>query len=354
MNPVYIAGMFPCPGAAYQPKVAVVDEFDQKAVDIDGDNVPDLSHGETVVRYILAQCPTANVTRIEVTSQTKNNPLALNDLLKKSLDAVNISLSLPRELVEGMEDAACRQQLIEKMGASVGQIIAKLQTLAKSGVRVYIANGNGGEKEMNAMALADGVINVGATSAHGVATDFSHQNPLVTDSSQGVFAVTKVKGGYDLTGDQQADVFDHEVSGGTPFVAAFSGKPLRALLATPEELEGVRLQVEAHTKPEKIPLLHQRLFRMKDLKDIGLMTQVQYDFHRTLGEYAVMNPRPYMGKGSWQTFGVENGRACYQPDGSARKNAVNKILGASISTPFKLGNDMQLLAESRTAESGVA
>lgn len=357
------------------PRIAVIDDFGAKRMDIDGDNVPDLSHGELVTRLLLSQCPQARITRLDV-NPPDTQPLppenstvlfrqhyqnifsTVNMLQPGQFDSINLSMGvqtpLPSDQISLPEAKRILRDFWISSNSSLQLLAARtaqtLAGLAKQGERIFLAAGNGGRGTANVYGLIPGVINVGATSANPqVLTDYTHRHSLVTDYTQGTFAVAKVRGGYDLTGDAKPEILDKEVSGGTPFVSRFVGKPLAEVLASEKELRAIHAQHRAGIRREKMTELQHRLVPLNELHRIGLLDNDALVFYRTLGDYAALNPRPYMATGAWNVFKTDkNGRINYDPDGSRRKGAVQVIEGASFSAPLLHGRYWQQRMTSQT------
>ncbi|OGH99377.1 MAG: hypothetical protein A2104_07920 [Candidatus Melainabacteria bacterium GWF2_32_7] len=273
------------------PLVAIVGNFDQKIIDIDGDSIPDLSHEETISRIVKATCPDIQIKPFKIEGH-KNNPdyFDLDQALEKlseiseivengeKIDAVNVSLGkeilintfrectgLPvngeniinykdqiREWLKNPSIPLAVKTIIDfkepgKSGRmiqefkTINKIIDAIEQITDKGVPVYIGAGNEGPEYFNILALAKGSIPVGALDAKSNKKSFSADNSLINRFEQGIYNISAVTDkdntiiGYDLTGDNKPEVLANEVSGGESKVKPYIGKSIETVIAQEDD-----------------------------------------------------------------------------------------------------------------------
>ncbi len=219
------------------PKIAVIDEYKNKAVKIDWDDKPDMLHGEAVESFIKKGLPDATISRFDTNLDEVSVKNALDEILKSDVkyDAINLSKSSDIKISDlsaliGLDINAGtlkeNKKLIKERfynspyqeAKDIKDIIKKLELLASKGVRVYISAGNKGKDYLNLYTLADNVNVVGAANKYGVAKSaFSCDNSLVTRWCKGVFKVIKVKTpygkvGFDINEDGKSDILVSDTS----------------------------------------------------------------------------------------------------------------------------------------------
>jgi hypothetical protein len=341
------------------PRVAVVDYFDHKSIDIDGDQVDDLAHGEVVERFIKAQVPHAEIVRFELHRDAEGNQkpaeivrqfenLRLRHRSGERFDAVNFSIGNPacfkgtslgktgltpeniarhrKQFLKMMQNS---QTTLQKTYTMVDAITRAIWQDGKKVLDVYMAGGNLGRDVFSMYNLAPGSIKVRATDAQGKVMSFSADNALLNRNARGVFTVTKASGGYDITGDGVADVFNDEVSGGKPLVANFQGKPINDVLATDDEI------VQLFKGNRKVQTT--RVASLKRLQELGYVSQEMYNTRVDLGQYVVFHQNSMA---LYMTTDSE-GRLVLDSDHSGCRNAVNELRGTSYAAPFALGETLK-------------
>jgi hypothetical protein len=231
--------------SAQMVRIAVVDNFDSKTIDIDGDNIPDLSHGEVVERYLKAENPNVQINRFEVaidlaTGNIENASLvqALEQVKKQmdsgeKFDAVNMSLAYEVDLSNqgsvtsasiGEAESELRAYLFDENNSltadqqELKDRIEAIEKITAGDVPVYIAAGNEGRNNYNTLGLAHGTVQVGALNAYG--DTLYARNSDVKQYEQGEYIVgptfegdSDIVSGYDINEDGVKDVDTSEVSG---------------------------------------------------------------------------------------------------------------------------------------------
>jgi hypothetical protein len=115
------------------------------------------------------------------------------------------------------------------------------------------------------------------------------------------------------------------VSGGEPIVNRFVGAGASYILF-PEEDWGSLTAAD-------LPFY---LFTPKQVARLFQADPKEADFSQDTG-YMALTPRPDGTYSTLKGFRIRNGRVVYDPDGSARKNAVSMVSGTSAAAPFALG-----------------
>jgi hypothetical protein len=229
-------------------------------VDVDGDGLADLPHGEVVQAFLTAKLPRAEVTPLPLTSA---DPAALSRALDDVLKAVKaekdrgntqpfgVNLSLGTQYVardnqpalpttvEGLarvtgqreltpdtlarQRADIRKALSAPLAADArpdaemsgyrtwAPAIERLEKLTEAGVVVTIGAGNlaqtpDKQHPVNLLSLASGVDTVAATDPFDRPIERFTRNSLVTRSAQGSFMMNRTDDGVDLNGDGKTDV----------------------------------------------------------------------------------------------------------------------------------------------------
>ena len=216
--------------------IAMVDDFKTVNIKVDADLKPDITHGDAVEMFIKSGLPDANIDKFHTTVDEISVRDALNSILQsdKKYDAVNISKSsdisykelsklvgkriTPKNISANKEFV--KQKLFKSNYPEVGyieEINKNLESLIKSGTKVYIASGNKGKKSLNLYTLADGVEVVGALKDNGKRANFSTINSLVKRHEKGVFKVKKAvdsegKKGFDFTQNNAPDVLEQQTT----------------------------------------------------------------------------------------------------------------------------------------------
>lgn len=217
--------------------VAIVDNFEAITEDIDGDGIPDVSHGEVVENFLRSANPDVEVIRYDVSENKKTKggsakkiKKSFEDIAKRikngeKIDGVNLSMGNTEKIstlnrwikgkinnnnIDKKEDAI-RDSLYWKMNG-IESTLESIEKVTAEGVPVYTGAGNDGAEYYNTFGLAKGVTQVGSTTQSGNPYLNSGDNSDVKRWEQGVYNVKAIQDksgkvlGYDYTGDGKIDL----------------------------------------------------------------------------------------------------------------------------------------------------
>ncbi len=339
----------------HPPKVALVDLVATSKVDIDGDGIGDMPHHELVRRILKAYCPSAQVTKLLTQLSPGKHPErqiaeVFNGIAEQAeggnyYDAVCIPLGIeskysdielpdrelsPKNIIN--QRAAINRELndeTEKRWQFIPPVVAAIERLIKTGTPVYIAAGNYGSDAFSFLNVVHQAIQVGALHGNRKAP-YSVDNSVINRWEQGFYEVSKVKGGYDLTGDNVPEVLDSEVSGQVSLGHHLVGKPASQVMANEKTLELLAKPDKAHAA--------QFLYPITLLRQHHLLSDL-YDAECLLyGDYAAFNPKT---SGFIPGFRVKSGRVVYDPGDTGKLNVVNYLSGTSLAAPKATAIDLQ-------------
>lgn len=230
--------------------IAIIDTFIEKKVVIDKDRFfedspyePDVAHGEVVRKIIQEGLPKAQIdifdmNKIKRVKVTDDDPLnaQLGMVLEnikngEKYDALNISISedcdynllssVTHQKVTPENVQKFKKEILAFLGRrqdkSTIEEIEKINKIAESGTKVYIATGNDGNELFNLLTLSKAK-NVGALTPTGEKEDYTADNALINTWAQGSFPVKKMSDpitgeiGFDYTGDGTMDILERNLS----------------------------------------------------------------------------------------------------------------------------------------------
>lgn len=263
-----------------KPVVAVIDNFKAKSMDIDGDFIPDLSHGKVVNTVIKGNYKKANIIAFDVATKgadgkifisTKKLGNAFKNIANRidkgeRIDSVNVSLggsvniktmgnAIGKDLTRGniLENRGSIRNILKnpdkkffpnpktvKWFREVDTALTNIERVTQKGVKVYISGGNDGPHEFNLFNLAKGTVNVGATDALGTKMGYTADSKLINRFAQGTKSITPVYKknileGYDLTGKGKVDIPVNKTSGENSIVSKLAGNKAKDLLLNNDE-----------------------------------------------------------------------------------------------------------------------
>ena len=228
----------------YEYNIAVIDFCDESStsnkVDLDGDNIGDMVHGNVVANLIDSVLgDKALITCYDITGDDSKIISSLKSILsdiqsgKCKYDAVNMSLSqritysdLSKILgVKITNDNISQYQTqirnwlkqeVQDDGdyALAGQAVSLIEQIEAAGCDVYISAANctdGTDDEINLFTLAQNSSSVGALDTDNKVASFSFNNSLIDDWMLGEVEVHKIYNGssfsgFDLNGDGKVDI----------------------------------------------------------------------------------------------------------------------------------------------------
>lgn len=319
------------------PRVAVVDDFDTKQVDIDGDGSPCISHGEAVCTLLRSYIPNVEIIPIKILPGEKvitSQLVALIDLQdSQPIDAINISSSndvyigILKSLIDNLnvdnllEDRDKILDVIQTLSdKNITRAIALLEQLGGNQIPIYISGSNN-IQFFNALTLARNVTLVTSTDKKGDETYYSssHNN---SRKARGAYNIYPIKDGFSFVPDGEM-IFENDViSGGSPIVEKFVGKPITEFEATMEETNqlmylGVGANPNLNGKLFPSTELLPKLFRKPGKEREFFTADMQFRFNAD-----------------------DNGLITYCPDNSSNTGAVSSLEGDSYATPTLLALDL--------------
>jgi hypothetical protein len=249
--------------AARAPEVWVFDSFGSGGIDVDGDGMGDVAHGEVVAAIISGRTGVQpHKFQVEENARPVGTLRVLDSLLARK-DVSNLYLNFS---ISANEDA---------------EVATKLASLAKRGAHIYVAAGN---TDVNPLALAVQpnpnmhVVGASAGVVGGKSTSkllSTFRTPTMTEVFNGNVVPTRVRGGVDLTNDGQADITQRQIAA-TPFSPA--GLRLKdvdrtAMVVARKELLTIKPDVD------------NGVVSVKAMRASGLIdAKVLGDLHRTTGQ----------------------------------------------------------------------
>jgi len=205
-----------------KPCVAVIDNFDYKAVDmsVKPNESTSITHGEVVTSFIKSEYPEANFIKYD-TSIPKRPLLSIKKMINalkdikqridngQKISAVNLSAEFLKPMNELKED---NKELKKSFSTEMQEELALIEEIIQKGTPVFIAGGNS-KGSYNQLNLAEGAINVGMEENRGC------KNDLINKKEQGFFD-TRITSSdkkenttcFDYTEDGKADYCSEYVS----------------------------------------------------------------------------------------------------------------------------------------------
>lgn len=340
--------------------VLVVDNFlkenvVEKYIDVDGDFIPDVAHGEIVesvlkmsgrptLRYNL-EGPSSIQELLEVFTKileevksgqlkisainfSQVNPLrigALADEMASGTTRDNIfdnKNQIMKAMIEGFKSADI--SLYEELN----DIFAEFEILK---IPVFVAAGNQGEDYVNFFSLLPSVISVGSLALQGGPVLTSGNSSLVTVWRQGEHVVKRqLDGSVDFNNDGVPELSSNLLSRQEPFVQRFRGRLANDVLrATPTDPES---NIYSRSTPGGLEVLMNQLksdalYEINDLNHYFRMANTAY------GKASVIRGK-YFDRA--QSIGMDvdaQNRLIFDPLGSGDQNQVLLLSGTSYAAP---------------------
>ncbi len=353
---VLVIDSFP-PTAEDRPTIAIR----EANVDIDGDDVADVFHGELVEQ--LVQISGHTTKRLNLTEQS-----SLPDIYELLLPVVegiergdlsysriNLSQESPLRLeafkkdlfpddptfpiitAKNVKENSAR--ILEKLWTDRPDL--KIQELSdlfarfeKAGVPVIVAAGNFGPGFVNMFSILPGVISVGSLEVTGNKLLTSSDNAYVTEWMPGVVVPTAVKGGLDISGDLTPEFLTSKLSNGPALVAKWVNQPLASSLSivAPDFVAWARrAAITDHVVPNAaVNIIDSGLYLTEELATLPTVTSGTAKLFRSLGTYALKVP----GSAPRYFFEVNSdGILKYDPKRDGSPNQRTRIGGTSFAAP---------------------
>lgn len=332
-----------------------------RIVDVDGDGVPELFHGELV--EAIAKQSGHKTERLNMEGSLSLPELAeflepvIQDLEsgKKRYSRINISQENPLRLAAFKADLFPDDPSFPEITASnidqhKGRIFEKLWTdrpdlkikelheifarLEKAGVPVVVAGGNFGPSFVNLFSMMPGVLTVGSLDHKGSRLHTSANNSLVRHWVLGV-VVPKASGdGVDIDSDGKSDFHRKQLTGGVSLVSAFHGKPVSAMVQpVAQDFRDWLNRVVGHgglVPNAALNVIDPGLYKTSELVSLPTVNQPTANLFRSLGEYALKRK-----EGPPRIFFTSDrdGVLRFDPKGDGSEGQLTRIPGTSFAAP---------------------
>lgn len=355
-DPVLVIDSFP-PTAKDRPTIAIR----EASIDVDGDDAPDVFHGELVEQLVqISGHSTERLTLSETSSLPDLYELLLPIVVgiergELSYSRINLSQESPLRLAafkkdlfpddstfpeitaKNIQENAVR--ILEKLWTDrpdlmIQELTGLFQRLEKAGVPVIVAAGNFGPGFVNMFSILPGVISVGSLEVTGKKLLTSSDNAYVTEWMPGVVVPTAVTGGMDLDGDGTPEFHKDAMTNGPAVVAPWVGRPLSSSLSkvAPDFIQWATDAAAAgYVVPNAaVNIIDPGLYPTEDLVALPTVTVGTGKLFRSLGSYALKRaesaPRYFFEVSS-------DGVLKYDPKRDGSANQRTRIGGTSFAAP---------------------
>ncbi len=331
-------------------------------VDVSGDSIPDIFHGELVEK--LVQLSGYKTERFIVSGESSLPEIAENlEILVKKLETgevrysrINFSQETPLKISSFKEDLfpndpqipeitvanlpKYRTTILEKIMSDrpdfkLQETIGLLKRLQKLGVPLVVAGGNFGPNYVNVFSLLPGVISVGSLNLDGSKRAASADNPFVTVWRKGVFVSRASVGGVDIDGDRITDFSSTIFSSGPLIPTLFEGKQIKDVVSeVPSDLveyANKTLVNSKHVVPNAVwNIMPTGLYRVGDLVNLGTITPGTRKLWKSSGKY-IYKDRENEG---FPFFFVDDGKYIrFDPLGNGAHSQRSVLAGTSYAAP---------------------
>ncbi len=343
--------------------VDVVSDSKGRIMDVDGDGVPDLFHGEFV--ELLVQTTGFLTERVNIRGARSLPDLA--ELLEpvilsiekgeKKYSRINLSQENPLKLsafkaelypddptfpeINAENVVEYSDKILEHFWTHGKELKVKelydiFSRFQKAGVPVVVAAGNFGPNYVNLFSLMPGVVSVGSLDPRGNKLLISADNKYVNWWRLGVVAPTEVINGMDLSGDGLSDIGFSRLSGGATIVSDYVGKRALEIKATVDPDLKDWLMREGPkgflVHNAALNILEPGLYDVEEIVNLGTVTPGTAKYFRSLGRYALKQKD---GKPPRIFFDVdESGALVFNPSKDGRAGQKTRISGTSFAAPF--------------------
>lgn len=334
----------------------------KKIIDINGDGINELYHGELVEALIKAEG--FQVERSNLDEQRSLPELVdhLEPILRsiqsgaKKYARINLSQENPlrisafkRELFPN--DSSVPEITRENVSLYAPKILNYFFTeypdlrieelyniflgFQKMNVPVIVAAGNFGPDHVNLFSMFPGVISVGSKDYFDRKLLTSSDNAFVTEFRNGVVVPKQLESGVDLNDDFVIDFGSVQMSANPSIAGQYKGRQVSEVQSTidPEFIEWAkRAEASGTVVPNAAAnILDPGFYSVEDVVALPTVTPGTQVLFRSLGTYALkhMNGRP-----PHYFFDADsNGRLVYNPRGDFSTNQLNRIGGTSFAAP---------------------
>jgi hypothetical protein len=323
-------------------------------IDINGDEIPDVAHGELVSAFLKA----SGKKTIPLNQLGRRDFMDLADLLnpvlaqvkkgKLKISAINLSQLIELKMVEIQQELnvdtspeALRSKKkyihdtlrtgMDRRGNSGFRDVSKIfSEFERLGIPIFVAAGNKGPEYINAFSFFPGVISVGSKGIDGTPSLTSAQNGLIQVWRFGEHVLRRTQDGrIDLNNDGIADFEGIKLSNGPNIVERYEGKLLTDLLRSlPTDPDLPQISRET---PGGIKWLFDALvdgvYKTEDLISL-------FRLEDTAFAKALLHRAPYFHKRQNLGFDVDsNGRLVFDPAHDGTRNQAVLVGGTSYATP---------------------
>lgn len=354
--PVLVVDSFP-PTAASRTTIGTR----EASIDIDGDDQPDVFHGELVERLVqVSGHPTERLDLSEMSSLPDLHELLLKVITEiesgnLAYSRVNLSQESPLRLSAFKKDLflddptfpeitsaniqANSRRILEKLWSDrpdfMVQELADISArFAKAGVPIVVAAGNFGPGFVNMFSLLPGVISVGSLEVTGQKLFTSSDNAFVTDWLPGVVVPTAINGGIDINDDAKPDFLSEALTNGRAVVSDWVGQTLAGALSkvNPEFLNwAVKAEATGYVVPNAaLNIVDAGMYLTEDLVALPTVTQGTRNLFRSLGAYGLK----IQGSAPRYFFdATPDGILMFDPKRDGSANQRTRIAGTSFAAP---------------------
>jgi hypothetical protein len=253
--PVLVMDTFPGANSADNDRMRIID--------VDGDGVGDIFHGELVESLVKLSGHTTERLNMDGSLSLPEIYDLLGPLVesietgKKTYSRINLSQEFPLKLsalktdvfpddptfpdvtaanVKDLSPRILKKFAADRPDLRIEEIAHLFERLEKAKVPVVVAAGNFGPGFVNFFSMLKGVTSVGSLEVNGNKLLTSSDNSLVNTWKSGVVVPVEVVNGMDLNFDGIADFKMNALSGGKAIVASVVGRTIEeAVIPVSEE-----------------------------------------------------------------------------------------------------------------------
>lgn len=332
-----------------------------RIVDVDGDGIPELFHGELV--EAIARQSGHKTERLNMEGSLSLAEMAeflepiIRDIEsgKRRYSRINISQENPLRLgafkkdlfpddpsfpeIDAQNIDQHSQKIFERLWTDRPDLKIKelhdiFARFENAGVPVVVAGGNFGPSFVNLFSMMPGVLTVGSLDHKGSKLHTSANNALVRHWAIGVVVPQYSSQGVDINSDGQSDFSRKQITGGAPIIAAYHGQPVKSLVQpVAEDFVSWLNRVSGHgglVPNAALNVIDPGLYRVSEIVSLPTVNQPTANLFRSLGEYALKRkdgpPRIFF-------TSDDKGRLRFDPKGDGSDGQLTRIPGTSFAAP---------------------